>query len=144
MLRCTYRRLRWHMDIRHRIWGSFWLRVLFWGSFSLRVLFRGSFYFRVLLGQGPFDPGSFNFEGPLVHGPLGLGPFGFGPLVQGPLALYLITRLKDLKTAWKLWYPKIYKTKVSISMGKSNLEIQHQSLGDIWTDVLTASWMVNM
>ena len=41
------------------------------------------------MGQGPFDPGSFNFEGPLVHGPLGLGPFGFGPLVQGPLALYL-------------------------------------------------------
>ena len=40
------------------------------------------------MGQGPFDPGSFNFEGPLVHGPLGLGPFGFGPLVQGPLALY--------------------------------------------------------
>ena len=40
------------------------------------------------MGQGPFDPGSFNFEGPLVHGPLGLGPFGIGPLVQGPLALY--------------------------------------------------------
>ena len=44
------------------------------------------------MGQGPFDPGSFNFEGPLVHGPLGLGPFGFGPLVQGPLALYRIYR----------------------------------------------------
>ena len=64
------------MLLRVILAGGPFLRVL-----CPRVLFLGSFYFRVLLGQGPFDPGSFNFEGPLVHGPLGLGPFGFGPLV---------------------------------------------------------------
>ena len=45
-------------------------RVLFLRVLFPRVLFPQGPFTRVLLVQGPFDPGSFNFEGPLVQGPL--------------------------------------------------------------------------